>query len=78
MQNLEEILHGQDLSLVWRRDGLSSLPAGAEERMAAYREMASLKTGALFRLMGQLVLEDKSADKTLTTLAYNYPNWDLC
>ncbi|KAL4785220.1 isoprenoid synthase domain-containing protein [Aspergillus varians] len=70
MQNLEEILHGQDLSLVWRRDGLNSLPTEAKERMAAYREMASLKTGALFRLMGQLVLEDKSADKTLTTLAW--------
>ncbi|KKK13523.1 hypothetical protein ARAM_006149 [Aspergillus rambellii] len=70
MQNLEEILQGQDLSLVWRRDGLSSLPAAADEKLAAYRKMASLKTGALFRLLGQLVLENKSADHTMTILAW--------
>ncbi|PLB55511.1 terpenoid synthase [Aspergillus steynii IBT 23096] len=70
MQNLEEILQGQDLSLVWRRDGLSSLPTQADERAAAYRRMASLKTGALFRLLGQIVLENKSADQTLTTVAW--------
>ncbi|KAA8644331.1 terpene cyclase [Aspergillus tanneri] len=70
MQNLEEILQGQDISLVWRRDGLRSLPTHADDRAAAYRKMASLKTGALFRLLGQLVLEDKSADQTMTTLAW--------
>jgi geranylgeranyldiphosphate transferase len=70
LQCLEEILHGQDLSLIWRRDGLNSFPTTAEERMAAYREMVSLKTGALIRLMGQLALEDKSKDRTLTILAY--------
>lgn len=73
MQNLEEILQGQDLSLVWRRDGLSTLPTQADERAAAYRKMASLKTGALFRLLGQIVLENKSADQTLTTVAYDSP-----
>ncbi|CEL05274.1 hypothetical protein ASPCAL06392 [Aspergillus calidoustus] len=70
LQCLEEILHGQDLSLIWRRDGLNAFPTSAEERMAAYREMASLKTGALFRLMGQLALEDKSKDRTLTIVAW--------
>ncbi|RAL03304.1 terpenoid synthase [Aspergillus ibericus CBS 121593] len=70
MQCLEEILEGQDLSLVWRRDGLSSFPVDPKERDAAYRRMASLKTGALFRLLGQLVLEDQSMDGTMTTVAW--------
>ncbi|KAJ9360550.1 isoprenoid synthase domain-containing protein [Paecilomyces variotii] len=70
MQNLEDILHGQDMSLIWRRDGLSSLPSQKEERLQVYREMASLKTGSLFRLLGQLVLEDHSADKTMTAIAW--------
>ncbi|RAK97740.1 terpenoid synthase [Aspergillus ibericus CBS 121593] len=70
LQNLEEILEGQDLSLIWRRDGLSSLSTNPEERVAAYCKMASLKTGALFRLLGQLVMENKSMDETMTTLAW--------
>ncbi|RDH19608.1 terpenoid synthase [Aspergillus niger ATCC 13496] len=70
MQCLEEILEGQDMSLVWRRDGLASFPVGPKERDAAYRQMASLKTGALFRLLGQLVLENKSMDATMTTVAW--------
>ncbi|RAH57498.1 prenyl transferase [Aspergillus piperis CBS 112811] len=70
LQNLEEILEGQDLSLIWRRDGLGSLSTVPEERVAAYRKMASLKTGALFRLLGQLVMEDQSMDGTMTTLAW--------
>jgi hypothetical protein len=69
IQNLEDILHGEDMSLIWRRDGLSSLPLQNQERLQAYREMASLKTGSLFRLLGQLVLEDHSADETMTTVA---------
>ena len=69
LQCLEEILQGQDLSLVWRRDGLSAFPVQSEERVAAYRRMAYLKTGALFRLVGQLVLENQSYDDTLTTVA---------
>lgn len=70
MQNLEEILEGQDLSLVWRRDGLANFPTIPAERAIEYRRMASLKTGALFRLLGQLVCEDRSFDKTMTTVAY--------
>ncbi|KAB8261872.1 terpenoid synthase [Aspergillus pseudonomiae] len=70
LQCLEEILQGQDLSLVWRRDGLSAFPVQSEERVAAYRRMAYLKTGALFRLVGQLVLENQSYDDTLTTVAW--------
>ncbi|RDH28588.1 terpenoid synthase [Aspergillus welwitschiae] len=70
MQCLEEILEGQDMSLVWRRDGLASFPVAPKERDAAYRQMASLKTGALFRLLGQLVLENKSMDATMTTVAW--------
>ncbi|RJE24351.1 geranylgeranyl diphosphate synthase [Aspergillus sclerotialis] len=70
MQCLEEILEGQDLSLVWRRDGLSAFPDQPEERLAAYRRMASLKTGALFRLLGELVLENQSMDDTLTAVAW--------
>lgn len=73
MQCLEEILQGQDISLLWRRDGLSHLPKDAEGRIAAYRKMASLKTGGLFRLLGQIVLENKSADETMTSLAYVDP-----
>lgn len=70
MQDLEDILEGQDLSLVWRRDGLSKFPIEAKDRMNAYRHMASLKTGSFFRLLGHLVLEDTSMDETLTLVAY--------
>lgn len=69
MRNLSEILEGQDLSLVWRRDGLAAFPTLPDERVAAYQRMASLKTGALFRLLGQLVLENQSLDETLTLVA---------
>ncbi|KAE8395025.1 terpenoid synthase [Aspergillus alliaceus] len=70
MQCLEEILEGQDLSLVWRRDGLSVFPVQPEKRLVAYRRMAYLKTGALFRLLGQLVLQNRSYDDTLSTIAW--------
>lgn len=69
-QNLEEILEGQDISLVWRRDGLASFPDAHDERVMAYRRMASLKTGALFRLLGQLTLENRSMDETMTRIGY--------
>ncbi|KAF9888703.1 hypothetical protein FE257_008461 [Aspergillus nanangensis] len=72
MQSLEEILEGQDISLLWRRDGLCHLPSDAQGRIEAYRKMARLKTGGLFRLLGQLVLENHSMDSTMTTLAYEY------
>lgn len=59
MNALEQILHGQDMSLVWRRDGLKSFPVDHNERIAAYREMARLKTGTLFVLLGRLVNDGK-------------------
>lgn len=68
--NLEEILEGQDMSLVWRRDGLHSLPRTHEERVAAYRQSASLKTGALFRLCAQLVSEDNTHDELMTRVGW--------
>lgn len=66
LQNLEEILEGQDMSLVWRRDGIGSLPLQHEDRVTAYRRSAHLKTGALFRLVGQLVSGDNSHDELMT------------
>lgn len=68
-KDLEEILEGQDMSLVWRRDGLGSFPTSAIDRVAAYRKMASLKTGALFRLLGHTVLGNESMDDTFTMVA---------
>ncbi|KFH44090.1 Geranylgeranyl pyrophosphate synthase-like protein [Hapsidospora chrysogenum ATCC 11550] len=55
MKALENILHGQDLSLVWRRDGLASFHCQGGERVAAYKTMAGLKTGTLFVLIGRLL-----------------------
>lgn len=65
LQTLEEVLEGQDMSLVWRRDGVRSLPLRHEDRVTAYHRCASLKTGALFRLVGQLVAEDHSNDELM-------------
>ncbi|MCJ1243268.1 hypothetical protein MMC30_000465 [Trapelia coarctata] len=70
LQNLEEVLEGQDISLVWRRDGLQSLPPRHEDRITAYRRSAYLKTGALFRLVGQLVSEDHSNDELMTRVGW--------
>jgi hypothetical protein len=67
MSALEKILHGQDMSLVWRRDGLESFPADHNERVAAYKEMAQLKTGTLFVLLGRLINDGgKDLDDLLT------------
>ncbi|KAL8689120.1 MAG: hypothetical protein Q9218_005132 [Villophora microphyllina] len=33
VSNLEDILTGQDMSLIWRRDGLESLPAEQDDRV---------------------------------------------
>ncbi|RYP42593.1 hypothetical protein DL767_000117 [Monosporascus sp. MG133] len=52
---LQNILQGQDLSLVWRRDGLTSFQYQAGERVMAYKNMAVLKTGTLFVLLGRLL-----------------------
>lgn len=70
--NLREILEGQDLSLVWRRDGTDSLPSTYEARLAAYRRSAWLKTGALFRLVGQLVAEGPEHDALMTQVGYGF------
>lgn len=67
MSALEKILHGQDMSLVWRRDGLKSFPVDQGERVAAYKEMAQLKTGTLFVLLGRLINDGgKDLDDLLT------------
>nr|BAM84046.1 prenyl transferase [Tolypocladium album] len=55
LKALEDILQGQDLSLVWRRDGLKSFQYQGDESIAAYKNMASLKTGTLFVLLGRLL-----------------------
>ncbi|KAI0836663.1 prenyl transferase [Hypoxylon sp. FL0890] len=69
-ESLAEILEGQDISLIWRRDGLSSFPKAHDDRLIAYRHMSSLKTGALFRLLGRLVHENRSMDDTLSQVGY--------
>ncbi|KAL8788614.1 MAG: hypothetical protein Q9195_007209 [Heterodermia aff. obscurata] len=70
LQCLEEIIEGQDLSLVWRRDGLAALSSGQEARERAYRQGAWLKTGALFKLVGQLVVEGHSWDDTMSKVGW--------
>ncbi|POR31657.1 Prenyl transferase [Tolypocladium paradoxum] len=55
LKALENILQGQDLSLVWRRDGLKSFQYQGDERIVAYKNMAALKTGTLFVLLGRLL-----------------------
>ncbi|KAK6859489.1 prenyl transferase AtmC [Apiospora arundinis] len=66
MKALEKILEGQDLSLVWRRDGLEdSFPSDDIGRRTEYKRMAQLKTGTLFVLLGRLLNngEDDLDDK---------------
>ena len=70
ISNLVEIMEGQDMGLVWRRDGVASLPRSHEERVSAYQHSASLKTGALFRLCGQLVAGDGRWDELMTRVGY--------
>lgn len=72
LQCLEEVLEGQDISLVWRRDGLTRLPIGQKEREDAYRRCAWLKTGALFRLVGQLVSEGREWDEVMSKVEYAF------
>lgn len=59
------MLLGQDISLVWRRDGL---PESYNRLTAiqAYRDCSSLKTGALFRLLGHLVYGNADKDKLMS------------
>ncbi|KAI1121480.1 prenyl transferase [Nemania abortiva] len=55
LKALEQILNGQDISLVWRRDGLEAFALGSDDRVSAYKNMAQLKTGMLFVLLGRLL-----------------------
>nr|AFO69299.1 prenyl transferase [Epichloe gansuensis] len=55
MRALELILEGQDMSLVWRRDGLRSFDSHGKESLLTYKKMALLKTGTLFVLLGRLL-----------------------
>nr|AGN73098.1 prenyl transferase [Epichloe aotearoae] len=55
LKALELILEGQDMSLVWRRDGLRSFESHGEESLLTYKKMALLKTGTLFVLLGRLL-----------------------
>jgi geranylgeranyldiphosphate transferase len=66
VNDLRDILQGEDMSLVWRRDGICGFPTAPADRVAVYRQMVSLKTGSLFRLLGHLVLENKSMDETFS------------
>nr|Q9C448.1 RecName: Full=Prenyl transferase paxC; AltName: Full=Paxilline synthesis protein C [Penicillium paxilli]AAK11529.1 PaxC [Penicillium paxilli] len=71
MTDLRDILEGQDMSLVWRRDGVNGFPGTASERTAAYKRMVLLKTGGLFRLLGHLTLENNSMDEAFSTLGWH-------
>lgn len=56
---------GQDISLVWRRDGFENCP-DRESALKTYRNSAYLKTGALFRLVGQLVSGNHENDAIMS------------
>ena len=58
---------GQDVSLVWRRDGFEFMP-DQESALELYRHSAYLKTGALFRLVGQLVFLNNEQDEIMSQL----------
>ncbi|CAD6593962.1 MAG: hypothetical protein ASARMPRED_008248 [Alectoria sarmentosa] len=69
LDNLAQIHKGQDISLVWRRDGFQA----CKDRQAAldiYRNCASLKTGALFRLLGQLLFESHEKDEMMSQVGW--------
>jgi len=56
---------GQDISLVQRRDGFDNC-LDRECALATYRHCAHLKTGALFRLVGQLVFGSYEKDDLMS------------
>ncbi|PFH59496.1 hypothetical protein XA68_12256 [Ophiocordyceps unilateralis] len=71
MKALEKILQGQDMSLVWRRDGLESFQYQGDESILAYKNMAMLKTGTLFILLGRLLNDgDDSLDDLMTRFGW--------
>jgi geranylgeranyldiphosphate transferase len=63
---------GQDDSLVWRRDGFGAHP-DVSSALSAYQACASLKTGALFRLVGQLVTGTHEMDDIMSDFGYVIP-----
>ena len=63
---------GQDDSLVWRRDGFGAHP-DISSALSAYQACASLKTGALFRLVGQLVTGTHEMDDIMSDFGYVIP-----
>lgn len=65
--NLTQIRKGQDTSLVWRRDGFPDFP-DQTQALATYRHSACLKTGALFRLAGQLVFGNHEKDELMSLI----------
>ncbi|KAF1996432.1 terpenoid synthase [Amniculicola lignicola CBS 123094] len=60
-----QIHKGQDIALVWRRDGFE-LPYNVEDALKAYRHSAWLKTGALFMLVGQLITLSHDKDDLMS------------
>jgi geranylgeranyldiphosphate transferase len=62
---ITEIHQGQDDSLVWRRDGFD-FPKDIDSALDKYRHCASLKTGALFRLVGQLITCSHEKDEVMS------------
>lgn len=69
LTNLTQIHKGQDISLVWRRYGFHD----CNDRKTAlhmYRDCASLKTGALFRLLGQLLFESHEKDELMSQVGW--------
>jgi geranylgeranyldiphosphate transferase len=58
---------GQDISLVWRRDGFPDFP-DQKQALETYRHSAYLKTGALFRLVGQLVFGNHEKDELMSQI----------
>lgn len=63
--NPDSYFLGQDISLVWRRDGFEDY-TDQESALKAYRQSAHLKTGALFRLLGQLVYGSHEKDALMS------------
>ncbi|KAF2462742.1 terpenoid synthase [Lindgomyces ingoldianus] len=66
------IHQGQDDSLVWRRDGFP-FPAEAETALQMYRRCASMKTGALFKLVGQLITGSHDQDDLMNEYGHVAP-----
>ncbi|KJZ73003.1 hypothetical protein HIM_07575 [Hirsutella minnesotensis 3608] len=71
LKALEDILQGQDMSLIWRRDGLDAFHYQGDESIQAYKKMATLKTGTLFLLLGRLVKDGgQDLDDLLTRFGW--------